>query len=234
MALLLIIILLGFNSSCSGIDKARADIAEKLLNDFKVYVEKNPTYLNLVLASDKANGILNVYKEFLKYDDIQWVSQKHEQIKRSLNFSTVYFGYSRSGLHFIALVQPQLSHNYDYKEVTNSIRGLEDETTFLSKIGFLPFKERYYAFDLYVEDLLENKKEISIDVFLTEKEGEVQKPIFDPNNQHFNSLLLQFNRSFDSSNLIRAKEWKLFLFKKAVGYPMITINYNREEIILSH
>lgn len=232
--LLIILIILGSNCSCSSIDKARAEIAEKLLKDFKVYIEKKPTYHNLVLASDKANGILGIYKDFLKQEDIQWVSQKHEQIKRSLHFSTVYFGYSRSGLYFIALAQPQLSHNYDYEEVMNSIRGLEDETVFLSKIGFLPSNDRYYALELYVEDLLENKKELSIDVLLTEKEGEVQKPICNPNNPNFNSLLLQFNRSFDGSKIIKSKGWKLFLFRKAIGYPTITIKCNKEEIILSH
>jgi hypothetical protein len=229
--LILITILLALNNSCSAFDKARIDIAEKLLRDFKVYVEKNPTYLNLVLASDKANGILSVYKVYLKRDDVQWVSRKYEQIQRSLNFSTVYFGYSRSGLHFIAMAQPQMRHNYDYEEVMNSIRGLEDETVFLSEISFL--SERYYAIDLYVEDLLEKRKVIKIGISINE-DGVTQIPIVDLNDANLNTLLSKYNRKLIYSDLININKWKLYLFRESAGFPTITISHEGEEIILSY
>ena len=220
-----------FASSCLSMDAVKGSIAKKLLFEFKTYANKEPTYYNLVIASDKAIGILGCYKNYLDSKDIAWVFKKYSQIKKSLDFSTIYFGYSKSGFHFIALAQPQMNHNFDYTDSMNKISGFETETSFLADILYLP--ESYYALDVYVEDLLGKRKVIKIGISI-EEEGETQIPIVDLKDSDLNALLSKYNRELIYSDSINSRKWKLYLFRKSVGFPTITVTHEGEEIVLSN
>jgi len=235
LPIILLLLIIEFSiSTCFGIDGLKDNVAKKLLFDFQVYSNKNPTYYNLVMASDKAIGILGIYRANFNKNDLDLVSKRYSEIKKSLDFSTVYFGYSKSGLHFIALTQPQMSHNFDFSEVMNQIRGDENETSFLNDIGLLPLNKKYYAIDIYVEDLFKRQKLTKLDIFISEERKELQRPITILKDDMFNELLLKYKRNCNNDKIIENGKWKLYLFKNSVGFPDITITCESENIILTN
>ena len=235
LSIILLLMTIEFSISiCFGIDGLKDNVAKKLLFDFQVYSNRNPTYYNLVMASDKAIGILGIYRDNFNKNDLTFVSKKYSEIKESLDFSTIYFGYSKSGLHFIALAQPKMSHNFDFSEVMNQIRGDENETSFLNDIGLLPLNKKYYAVDIYVEDLFKKQKLTNPNIFISEEGKEIQKPITILEDDWFNELLLKYKRSYNNDKIIENGKWKLYLFKNPVGYPNISITCEGENIILTN
>jgi hypothetical protein len=235
LLIILLLMTIEFSMSiCYGVDGLKDSVAKKLLLDFQVYSNKNPTYYNLVMASDKAIGILGIYRANFNESELALVSKKYSEIKGSLDFSTVYFGYSKSGLHFIVLAQPQMTHNFDFSEAMNKIREDESETNFLNDIGLLPLNKRYYAIDVYAEDLFKRQKFTKLNIVISEEGKELQKTITTLKDDTFDELLLKYKRNYNNDNIIENGKWKLYLFKNLVCYPDITITCGSENIILTN
>lgn len=231
--MLIVMLLLFISLGCSAERDPKSVVANKLLNDYKSIInlmKTEPTTYNLIRALDKANGLLGVYRDYLKNEDLVWVQKNYEALKNTLgSFSTIYFGYSKSGLHIIALAQPLMSHNFNYKEVANKIRGDNKETDFLSEIYLKP---RYYAIDLFVENLLGKPRNLNLDITVSEGD-ESQKPIFDEKvKEDIKDILDKYHREYSPSKTISTGEWKLYIFKKDMGWPQIVIRCDNEIVKL--
>ena len=114
---------------------SKIEMAKKLLADFKVYYNQfnndfEDKYPQL-MAFDRIVGLLGVYKEYLGNNDLIYVKEKSKYIDTNLWCSPAYFGYSKSGLHFIAFKALNLKNSYLYKNTIDD-RG----TFFLSSFLF--------------------------------------------------------------------------------------------------
>ncbi len=229
--------------SDAEIEERKKHVAQELFKDFENIVKKieeenqeNFKLLveDLVIASGKANG-LNVYKSYLTDEERKWFSEKARKVwDRMGSFSTVYFGYTKSGLEFIVLVTPTMTNNFDYANVVNTIREDENETNMLFEIGSIRVGSGiscYYALDVYVKDLLEYREEFKIEISVS-NDGEVYHPIRGIKNDQIDAILSEYERSIDETDIIKDQQWKLYLFDEDLGWPLIKIKYEGEEIIL--
>lgn len=230
--------------SDAEIEERKKRVAQELFEEFKIIVEeietKDPDNYDIldeyfVRASGKAHGILNIYKSYLTDDEGKWVSKKAKEIWNKMgSFSTIYFGYTKSGLQFIVLAPPTMTNNFHYADIMDEIRKNENETSLLFEIGRIrskPQHNTYYALDVYVKDLLEYREEFKIEISISH-DGETYYPTNEVNDQ-IDAILSNFERSLDNNNIVKDQQWKLYLFDKDFGWPVIKIKYEGEEIILS-
>lgn len=232
------------NSINNSLDNQLGKAAEKLLMDLREYykkLENNYSDYYLVMASCKINGLLSVYKQYINDADLNWIIEKKTEIDNRIgDSSTIYFGYLKSGVFVIALTQPQISHNYDFEETMNKIRGTNDEANLLNDINFLEHKG-YYAIDIYADNLLGCESDVKINVSISDSvqrgddsDGGTYKPIINPQDEALNDILKRYGRSVDNDNKFTYREWKLYLFEKGFAFPDIKIVVEDEEIILSN
>lgn len=226
------------NSSCaSNNDAKKAEIAQRLLADFRFYngkLQQGQSHYDLIMASDRENGILTAYRAFLSETEVTEIVKGKNDIEDSLDFSTIYNGYSKSGLHFVVLAQPLMDHNFDYLEVMDRIRNYNGEGNFLANIGFLP--KSYYALDVFIEDLTGDNKDIKIGISVyseLQKLGK-QYPLKNIKDLKLQELLTKSKRDLSDNDTFKSGDWKIYLFEKEVGWPDIVITYQGEEIKLSH
>ncbi len=227
------------------IEEKKKQVVQELFENFKNIVKKieeedqdNFGILvdDLVIASGKANG-LNVYRSYLTADERKWILKKSREIRDKMgSFSTVYFGYTKSGLEFIVLATPTMTNNFYYANVMNQIRKDENEAYLLDDIGGIWSEPRFttfYALDVYVKDLLEYRKEFEIEMSIF-YDGEIHYPINDIEDNQIDAILTEYNRSLEDTNIIKDQQWKLYLFGEDLGWPVIKIKYEGEEIILEN
>lgn len=224
-------------------DMKRKNIARQLLNSYKKYINdietdiKSGKFVRLkhlsdfVKASDKANGLLGVYSAYLTAEELQWVANKQQMIVDKIgNSSPVYFGYAKDGFHVIVLAQPTTTPELYYMGAMGEIRGDPDEGNFLidfwQKLG-----KNYYVLDVYVEDLMEIRKEFKLGISISD-DGGIKYPIGYPQDEKVNEIFRQYKRgSVDNHDTIKSGDWKLYFFEEVLGFPDIRITYDGEEIL---
>ncbi len=229
--------------SDAEIEERKEQVTQKLFEDFENIVKKiekenqeNFKLLveDLVIASGKANG-LNVYKSYLTADERKWVTEKNKEMSNKMgHFSTIYFGYTKSGLEFIVLATPMLSNNFDYADVMEKIKEDENELFLMDDISMMWKEDHfadYYLLDVFVKDLLEYRKECEIEISIF-YDGETYYPVNDIEDSQIDAILTEYNRVLDDTNTIKDQQWKLYLFDKKFGWPLIKIKYEGEEVIL--
>ena len=239
------------------IESKKSQVAVELMKDFKKYFSEAESYIerknsenivdkyekdkifrsslhSLVLASEKLNAILGPYSKYFDDSKLSWVYDKKEIIDRNMgSFSTIYTGYSKSGIKFIALASPTMTGNFDYNSVVHSIRKDKNEPQFLSAVITHSHKTNYYAIDLYMEDLIGEREHCQIELLLYD-DNVIQRPIKEVKDEELKRLLLDHSRKYSKNNIIKNKEWKLFLFENKVSWPEIRIIHEGEEIILKN
>ena len=249
------------NKNCSPTPNSdlllkKKNTAQKLLNEFNEYANKSSEYLEkyknaendeikkqlfndyryyTVMASDRANGIISVYKPFIDQNQLKRIYAEKEEINGKLMPSTVYTGYSSEGIHIIALAQPLITGNLGFSDTMNRIRGVKGEAVFLEEFMLLP-KKAYYVLDLYVEDLMYSRNDFKVDdiTVMDRTAGTSVHPIEKPVDDDLNKLLIKYDRKLDNSKSLKNKTWKLFLFDNDGGtaFPDIFVSYQNEYIDL--
>ncbi len=227
------------------IEERKKQVAHELFEDFKIRVQEiekkeqdNYEILvdDVVIASGKTHA-LDIYKWYLGDDERNWYIEKKVEVRNRLEgFSTVYFGYTKSGLEIIVLATPTMTNNFYYSSVMDKIRNDDNITNLLFEIGRIRVGSgisRYYTLDVYVKDLLEYREEFEIEISISFR-GDTYYPINDIENDQIDAILAKYNRNLDDTNIIKNEQWKLYLFDEELGWPLIKIRYEGEEVILEN
>jgi|GEM_PF-3465406 len=218
----------------------RQEIAAALLSEFRENYNKlenaEGDKVEMLTASDRANGL----KIFNLTDMLaQELERGKKNILSNINESPVFSGYSKTGVHFIAIVQPIGQPQEIYRQAIDAIRGENNETDLLLTLLQPPDSrmEIVYAMDLYAEGLLQPREQYHIEI--SEESGSiVQHPISDP--LHYDAFVADtitqtYNREMDNEiNTIKNKQWKFFLFKVILNHPQFTISIDGEQVSLTH
>ena len=225
------------------IEERKKQVAQDFFEEFKNIVaeiekvdQDNYEILDdyFVRASGKAQS-LKVYQSYLTVDERKWMLEKGREIRNQMgSFSTIYYGYTKSGLQFIVLATPTMTNNFYYSDIMDKIRKDENEANLLFEIGGIwskPRHSRYYALDVYVKDLLEYRKEFKIALSIS-FDGETYYPDNTLENSQIDATLSYYGRSLDDTDIIKDQEWKLYLFEEMISWPVIKIKYEGEEVIL--
>ncbi len=127
-----------------------------------------------------------------------------------------------------------MTNNFYYSNVMKKIRGDENELLLMDAIRMM-WKENhftgYYVLDVYVKDLLGYREEFKIEISIS-YDGETYYPMNDIEDSQIDTILSKYNRSLDGTDIIKDQQWKLYLFDKEFGWPVIKIKYEGEEVIL--
>ncbi|KPV61216.1 hypothetical protein QJ48_01030 [Paenibacillus sp. A3] len=206
------------------------EIAKKLLQEYKELVHELETNADskdnqwrLIMAADKANGILNVYGDYLKDSDVDWVIENQKKLEGKLSSeSPVYFGYSSSGIHVMAIRSSE-SGNQKYARLINSVRNDSNEAALLSTL-----LEEYNTagFDVFVEDLTGSGTDPTMMIQSVKMEDGSIKKVAAPMtsiSDELKAFLMKNNRMVEGN--IKDKTWKMFLFDK---------HDRMEQIIFAH
>lgn len=210
-------------------------IKEKLLSEFKDYFKKvqsgDKSDYNLIMASDRAYGLMNKFS--LTKEENDFVQSNYMQVRTPLKNSIVYNGYSTDGMHFVAIISPSSKENVVYKDAVNKIRNSNDEFELLSYISdSSPGRILYVGLDVYVEDLLGIKENIKLDkITLSNLNSEPTKtPIF---GEDINKLLSKHSRKTNENYRMENKSWYTYVFDGTlIAQPVVCIDYNNEIIRL--
>jgi hypothetical protein len=221
--------------------------ADKSVNAFVDAINKNDTKLSKDLYTDamydlrmtysKYYGISGVYKSYFTNDDINSISKKLDSISNKISGGDIiHFGYSKNGIFFIVLAQPQSNVDFQSEDVINKIRNDENEANFFSDIGMSTKSgDGYYALDVYVEDLnsRNNNNEYTVDDIAISDEDGVTHASGKLQDSDLENILSKYKRNIEWNNTLINKGWKMFLFDtKGVRLPKIEIKYKGEDIIL--
>lgn len=218
------------------------DVAERLYNEFCYFYAnigdrlENDTYYreyeidwdyrgtgipvfytgyNRLMAADRAKGVI-AYRDYLDSAQLDYVLSKKDEINGDIGwFDWVYSGYTKSGLHFIALSYNYTRNAYYCRPACNKIRGDLKESEFFGEL--FGCKEGPLGIDLYVEDLSQRRDEIEVyPVFMDSGESKSNKEIevvhdFSPDVLE---VLERYGRQpiAKDETKLKNKSWNLYLY----------------------
>ncbi|MCG7377378.1 DUF4854 domain-containing protein [Paenibacillus sp. ACRSA] len=200
------------------------------------------------MASITGRGYRELGAEMLSGDEIDMIDKQMSNLQEYLKGSTVYSGYSKAGIQFIAIGEPSGTHSSNYNEAVSRISGVNQEMDFLYDVS-QRIKQtsdgRYqkgfgyiFVVDLYAEGLLNPKSEYELEkiqLSIEEKESSLKEytPITIPKEDiKIQGLFDMKKRSIESGNSIKNKEWKVLAFHTPNIPNKILIDYDGERIEL--
>lgn len=216
---------------------ARKDAAEKLLAEFRKHDDKmqnaEGTKEDWVLAVDSAKGLAQ-FK--LRGDLANEISRLKKSYEQDLKYSTIYSGYTASGLHVVAIAQPASDSSEVYKDAMDTVRGTGREWDYLS--AFVnPEDDRdpvYYAVDVKVEGLVKPAASYKVGIQIAAYGlplGLIDKPA---DNDTFAAIAKKYGRTLVSPDEpIKDGEWRTYLFDSTTDKPDITVQVEGESIALT-
>ena len=187
----------------------------------------NKTAYNRIMAADRATALLGVYKDFISDEQLTFVSSKKDEINDGFFAdSRVLFGYTASGLHFVALYRGITNNSMLYEGTCNKIRRLNDESTFFDDILYGDMG--YWACDLFIEDLSQIRQSVdSVDVEFYEwrsNDENVQREIISDFSEEDRQFFEKYNRKISNPyGMLKVNEWSLFFTSR---------HFNRVRIIV--
>ena len=187
---------------------------------------------NVIMAADRANGIA-VYKNFLPKEKVEYVRSKSKELNDVIgSMEILKSGYSKSGLHYMAIVDEYTTNAYYSSPSCDKIRG---DTSECDLITDLRWDASISVFDLYVEDLANKKQTIDIDIDLIYYDFNIiKKPKLLP--YEANDMLEKYGRKniTNSTTQVKNKSWNLYCYEHAIAPDNIKITSYGEETILSN
>jgi hypothetical protein len=229
----------------------KAPIAERLLTEFYAFYEnmynddiiyrdktnyeigEGKNAYSRTMAMDRATALLGVYKEYVTQKDLDFITQKAEEINSKIGMTSVSFAYTESGLHIIALSEGVTNNSLLYRPLCDKIRGFSDESAFFQEMNY---EQRLMLCDVYVEDLKEARETISMDIdFYVSNGGDTPlkgEKVVDFSQESL-SIFVKYNRQVPRfKNIFKNNEWQLFACTKSDYFDMININVDGEELRL--
>ncbi|QUH29089.1 hypothetical protein [Vallitalea guaymasensis] len=199
-------------------------------NEAASKAEKTPTHENII----KAHIIGKVFDSLdIEESDRKWIDEKRQFLEDNISsFSVIYSGVSSDNILFIAIVQPQMSNNFDLADLVNDITGTKNEMEILSNIMTIE-PDGFYAIDLYAEDLLGTKEMIETDSLKLKFDDEYESFI-NKDKKEINAYLEVYDRKIKTDLTLSDKSWNLFLFNnKYLDPDEINIQVNGELVKLT-
>ena len=233
-------------------DSWKYDVAERLYEEFCHFYEyrnadmsndeyyvnygeplRQHTYANynVIMAADRAEGVI-VYQNYLSEDKVSYVLEKSDELNKKLDWcDKVCFGYSKTGMHYIAIMYNHVTNSHYSSPMCDKIRGDYNETDFMDEV----FGESLYVQDIFVEDLSKQKNEFDLQLqfsndFYFEREFEPLAEIsFEVRN-----IIIKYDRNFKSNKTATVKNstWNIWVTERLVDYLSITCD--GEKTILQH
>ncbi|MEE1042803.1 MAG: hypothetical protein UH854_02450 [Clostridia bacterium] len=233
-------------------DSWKYEVAERLYDEFFYFYEhrnddmsKDEYYINygepiqqhtytnynVIMAADRAEGV-RVYQNYLTEDKISHVMEKNEELNEKLDWcDRVCFGYSETGMHYIAIMYNHITNSYYSSPMCDKIRDDYNESNFMEEI----FGESLYVQDVFVEDLSKQKNEFNLELqfsndFYFKNKYEPLAEI----SPETKGILKKYNRTFESNKYATVKNntWNIWLTEMLVDY--LSITYNGEKTVLQH
>lgn len=217
----------------------RDELLRSWKEQYEGYIEKidkgESSYYDYVMASDRANGLMLLSLE----DSIQdeQLTLKQEELKQELIESPILNGYTSKGIHFVAIVQPVTISVTDlYKDAIHTVRGDNQEIELFDTLDSFSYKSEtgYFAIDLFVEDLLGNSKQHSLNVTIQDDNSEyfpLESPYYEGELDY---LVSTYHRAAPFNKNVMDRDWQLFLFETSMNQPKVIVDYDGELIELSH
>ncbi|MCT4686973.1 hypothetical protein [Vallitalea sp.] len=199
-------------------------------NEAASKAEKTPTHENIIKAHIIGKVFDNLY---IEESDRKSIDDKRIFLQDNISsFSVIYSGFSSDNIQFIAIIQPQMSNNFDFTDLVNNITGVNNEMDILSNIMTIE-PDYFYAIDLYSEDLLDSKDKIKIDNLQLKFDNEYESFI-NRDTKEINAYLDEYGRKMKTDLSLNNKSWNLFLFKNNYLDPdEIIIQVNGEVVKLT-
>ena len=217
------------NINASEIEKFTKEKINEF-NEAASKAEKTPTHENII----KAHIIGKVFDSLdIEESDRKWIDEKRQFLEDNISsFSVIYSGVSSDNILFIAIVQPQMSNNFDLADLVNDITGTKNEMEILSNIMTIE-PDGFYAIDLYAEDLLGTKDMIKTDS-LKLKFDDGYESFINKDKKEINAYLEVYDRKIKTDLTLSDKSWNLFLFNnKYLDPDEINIQVNGELVKLT-
>ncbi|WP_113672687.1 hypothetical protein [Vallitalea guaymasensis] len=217
------------NINASEIEKFTKEKINEF-NEAASKAEKTPTHENII----KAHIIGKVFDSLdIEESDRIWIDEKRQFLEDNISsFSVIYSGVSSDNILFIAIVQPQMSNNFDLADLVNDITGTKNEMEILSNIMTIE-PDGFYAIDLYAEDLLGTKDMIKTDS-LKLKFDDGYESFINKDKKEINAYLEVYDRKIKIDLTLSDKSWNLFLFNnKYLDPDEINIQVNGELVKLT-
>ncbi|WP_304942683.1 hypothetical protein [Vallitalea guaymasensis] len=217
------------NINASEIEKFTKEKINEF-NEAASKAEKTPTHENII----KAHIIGKVFDSLdIEESDRKWIDEKRQFLEDNISsFSVIYSGVSSDNILFIAIVQPQMSNNFDLADLVNDITGTKNEMEILSNIMTIE-PDGFYAIDLYAEDLLRTKDMIKTDS-LKLKFDDGNESFINKDKKEINAYLEVYDRKIKTDLTLSDKSWNLFLFNNKYLEPdEINIQVNGELVTLT-
>lgn len=199
-------------------------------------------YLDMIMNDEEGDGFTNHvmaeinYRAYLSFELTDSLRAEYEdklqRTKVNDDNCSIFSGISKNGVMFIAIAYPQ-QDSESYEKTINTISENENEfqlfNSFLEPPGL---RDRiYYAVDLYVEDLVGDKKEFKVELW-EPSVGAVDYPVkHSESDVNVSNILKKFNRA-NPTNIIQNKKWNLFLFNSYPIRPSFMLRYDDEDIEL--
>lgn len=229
-------------------DKQR--IADKLLREFLFYADLHSampyregisskeleivTYF-LAIATDKASGLLGVYRDCLSESDLKTVISKGDELRASP--AGIYCGYTSDGLHVTAL-EIHRANSYYYSRASVSI--IRDEPYEVALL-YNAWDHDLMLCDVRVDDLSSTTRSEPVDLqttfFRYPEQTEYATLDHESISDEARSYIEGCGRRISSNGEVQLGDWNLFATEASYlspdGYPnSIRININGEEVEL--
>jgi hypothetical protein len=196
---------------------------------------------DLFWTSDKGYALTKKFNNYLSKEEKQYVKSQMRKIYsyRIGSFWTINSGYSKTGIHFIAISTPSFddSSGSYFEKLADKLRGKDGELELIA--GDSIYKRNnlaYYYVDLYTEDLTKpkgdsSKYKIDIESIDDSVERKTNKPIYGYKRNRA-SICKQNNRKYYYDKNVVNNTWRLYFYDGGPSYPIVRIKYKGEIINL--
>ena len=187
------------------------------------------TNYNVMMAADRAEGVV-VYRNYLSEDKVRYVLEKVDELNEKLDWVyRVCFGYSKNGMHYIAILYNHVTNSYCSSPMCDKIRGDYNESNFMDEV----FSQSHYVQDVFVEDLSKQKNEFDLELQFSNDFYFEFEPLEEISSEVKN-IITKYNRNFISNKNTTVKNgtWNVWMTERLVGYLSITCD--GEKTVLKH
>jgi hypothetical protein len=148
------------------------------------------------MATDKIRGFQGIFDAYGGLKNLL-IPNRDEPIIKGWPHSRIFSGYTKSGIHVIAIAPFTTPESFDYATAVNIVRGEEDEA------GLLTEYSRDYLWDIYIEDLANKRKKFFVDYY---DDGKTIP--FPDMGEH--PAIKKYNRLSTDNSVLNDRCWYLF------------------------
>ena len=192
-------------------------------------IEHDKTSYNRIMAADRATALLGVYRDYISQSDVEFIESVSEEINKHIDQSLIRFGYSKSGLHIIAVLGDGAKNSIFYEPLCDKIRKAKEMQFFDELLD----SSGYYMCDIFVEDLSPLETSYDVDVKLALYNGTeepIERILVNEFNEEDLAIFEKYQRSVSTDNSFKINEWNLFASKKF--FDMVDVRINDEVVSL--